>query len=221
VDTVGFPSGVERAPGGRAEVGRENEVRPADEGDGEREEQRDEQPDRGEAPEAAAEPAPGASASAPPGPAAAEPPPDSAIASSEEDEQRRKEDRRQHIESVLSAAAIASARVICHRDTWSFLIEQTSQHPHFRLPERINDLDDGKIETFLSGRSVLALLVTMRKFRDDHLAGDEHMATWALAAAVYRRTQLAVKDTAHARPDDAGVTTIVLDDRPVTIGEAA
>lgn len=194
---------------------------PADEGDGEREEQRDEQPDRGETPEAATEPAPGASASAPPGPAAAEPPPDSAIASSEEDEQRRKEDHRQHIESVLSAAAIASARVICHRDTWSFLIEQTSQHPHFRLPERINDLDDGKIETFLSGRSVLALLVTMRKVRDDHLAGDEHMATWALAAAVYMRTRLAVKGTTHTRPDDAGVTTIVLDDRPMTIGEAA
>ena len=106
---------------------------PANEGDGEPEEQRDGQPNPGVAPEAAVEPAPGASASAPPGPAAAEPPADTAIASSEENEQRRKEDHRQHIESVLSAAAIASARVICHRDTWSILIEQTSQHPHFRL----------------------------------------------------------------------------------------
>ncbi|MER7690304.1 hypothetical protein [Streptomyces sp. NPDC097610] len=43
------------------------------------------------------------------------------------------------MDSVLQAAAIASARAICHRGTWSFLIEQTSQHRHFRLPERIDD----------------------------------------------------------------------------------
>ena len=194
---------------------------PADDGNHPQEEQLDGQPVQGEAPESAAEPAPGTAASVPPRPAAAEPPADTAITPSEEDEQRRKEDNRQHTQSVLSAAAIASARVICHRDTWSFLIEQTSQHPHFRLPERINDLDDGKIETFLSGRSVLAVLVTMRKVRDDHLAGEEHMATWALASAVYRRTQLAVTGTTHSRPDDPGIITIVLDDRPVSHSEAS
>ncbi|MET8138625.1 hypothetical protein ABZV24_43390 [Streptomyces sp. NPDC005251] len=134
---------------------------------------------------------------------------------------QHKQDRAQHLESVLRAAAIASARVICHRDTWSFLIEQTSQHPHFRLPERINDLDDGMIETSLSGRSVLAVLVTMRKVSDDYASVDEDMATWALACAVYQRTRLAVTDTTHTRPDGAQVTTIVLDDRPTTTGQAA
>lgn len=136
-------------------------------------------------------------------------------------EQKRQEDHDRHVDSVLQAAVIASARVICHRDTWSFLIEQTSQHPHFRLPEHINDLEDGMIETSLSGRSVLAVLVTMRKVSDDHSAGREDMATWALACAVYRRTQLAVTGTTHTRPDDAQITTIVLDDRPTTTGQAA
>ncbi|MGW2964982.1 hypothetical protein ACWDGI_41955 [Streptomyces sp. NPDC001220] len=121
----------------------------------------------------------------------------------------------------MQAAGIASAKVICHRDTWSFLIEQTSQHSHFRVPERINDLDDGMIETFLSGRSVLADLVTMRKVRETSVQDEEDMATWALACAIYRRTQLAVTDTTHGRPAGAQVTTIVLDDRPQATGEAA
>ncbi|MFD6297970.1 hypothetical protein ACFWFU_24455 [Streptomyces sp. NPDC060235] len=136
-------------------------------------------------------------------------------------EQDRQEDRDHHTQSVLRAAGIASAKVICHRDTWSFLIEQTSQHSHFRLPERINDLEDGMIETFLSGRSALAVLVTMRKVRDATVKSEEDMATWALASAIYRRTQLAVTDTTHTRPDGAQVTTITLDDRPQATSEAA
>ncbi|MEU8952380.1 hypothetical protein [Streptomyces sp. NPDC048489] len=77
------------------------------------------------------------------------------------------------------------------------------------------------IETFLSGRSVLAVLVTMRKVRDVSVINEEDTATWALACAVYRRTQLAVTDTTHMRPDDAQITTIVLDDRPQATGEAS
>ncbi|NMI54228.1 MULTISPECIES: hypothetical protein [unclassified Streptomyces] len=185
------------------------------------EEQRDRPPAQGETSEAVTAPAPGASASPPLDPVTAEPPADTAATAPEDAEQKRREDRGRHVDSVLRAAAIASARVICHRDTWSFLIEQTSKHPHFRLPERINDLEDGMIETFLSGRSVLAVLVTMWKVSDDYIAGDEDMATWALACAVYRRTQLAVTDTTHTRPDGAQVTTIILDDRPMTTGQAA
>ncbi|MEU3792591.1 hypothetical protein AB0F07_22775 [Streptomyces fructofermentans] len=151
--------------------------------------------------------------------APAEPSPAPVVSAAGDVEKQRGVDRAQHLESVLQAAAIASARVICHRDTWSFLIEQTSQHPHFRLPERINDLDDGMIETSVSGRSVLAVLVTMRKVSDDFAAVDEDMATWALACAVYERTRLAV--TTRTRPDGARITTIVLDDRPTAVGQAA
>ncbi|MFJ8025876.1 hypothetical protein [Streptomyces sp. NPDC096311] len=131
------------------------------------EEQRGRQPSQGETSETVTAPTPGTSASPPPEPAPAEPP---AAAAPKDAEQEQREDGDRHMDSVLQAAAIASTRVICHRNTWSFLIEQTPQHPRFRLPERINDLDDGMIETFLSGRSVLAVLVTMRKVSDDYLA---------------------------------------------------
>ncbi|MFI0820776.1 hypothetical protein ACH4TX_32225 [Streptomyces sp. NPDC021098] len=133
----------------------------------------------------------------------------------EERKARKEADYSQHMQSVLAAAAIASARLVCHRDTWAFVLEQTAQHPHFRLPDRTSDIADGQIEAFLSGRSLLAVLVTMRKILDDRVAGDPEMATWALASAVYRRTVLAVTDTTHTRPDGSEVTTIVLDDRPV------
>ncbi|WP_328674181.1 hypothetical protein [Streptomyces sp. NBC_00328] len=181
----------------------------------------EEQRDRNGLPEVVTVPAAATQVSPAVGAAPAEPSVDPAAPASGDAEQQRKEDHAQHLESVLRAAAIASARVICHRDTWSFLIEQTSQHPHFRLPERINDLDDGMIETSLSGRSVLAVLVTMRKVSDDYASVDEDMATWALACAVYQRTQLAVTDTTHTRPDGAQVTTIVLDDRPTATNQAA
>ncbi|MEU9136935.1 hypothetical protein AB0D33_13355 [Streptomyces sp. NPDC048404] len=172
-------------------------------------------------PEAVTAPASAPQVSAAPDAAPAEPSADPAAPASGDAGQQREQDRAQHLESVLRAAAIASARVICHRDTWSFLIEQTSQHPHFRLPDRITDLDDEMIETSLSGRSVLAVLVTMRKVSHDHAAAEQDMATWALACALYQRTQLAVTATTHTRPDGAQVTTIVLDDRPATTGQAA
>jgi hypothetical protein len=123
-------------------------------------------------------------------------------------------EQRTHREGLVAAAGVASARLVCHRDTWAFLIEQTSQHRHFRLPDRINDLDEGQIEAFLSGRSLLAVLVTLRTILDD-TDGDRDMVTWALADAVYQRTQQAVTAATPGGPGAGGeVTTIVLDNRP-------
>ncbi|MGW2690179.1 hypothetical protein ACWC6I_44425 [Streptomyces sp. NPDC001414] len=178
-------------------------------------------PVQSDAPETVTAPAPDTPASVPLEPTAGDSSADSPGSASERLGQERKGDRDHHIDSVLQAARIALAKVICHRDTWSFLIEQTSQHSHFRLPERINDLDDGMIETFLSGRSVLAVLVTMRKVRDTSVQEEQDLATWALACAIYRRTQEAVTGTTHGWPDGAQVTTIVLDDRPQVTGESA
>ncbi|WP_069874463.1 hypothetical protein [Streptomyces malaysiensis] len=199
---------------GGGEAGREEAVDEGTEsaehdGDAAREEQ-----DQGEvsaAPSAEQEPPPPASASA------SDAPTTEAVATptDESEEDWKKVDYRRHMDSVLKAGAIASARLVCHRDTWTFVIEQTSQHPHFRHPDCVSALEDGRIETFLSGRSLLAVMVTMRKILDDRVAGDPEMATWALANAVYLRTQLAVADAKHTRPDGAEVTTIVLDDRPV------
>jgi hypothetical protein len=152
-----------------------------------------------------------------PAPAPASPPAGTTVASQDEgDEGWRKKERLQHIDGVLAAASIASARLVCHRDTWDFLIEQVAQHPHFRLPDRIGDVDGGQIETHLSGRSLLAVLVSMRKVHQDHAGTDEDMATWALASAVYHRTRGAVLAAKLPRPQDSEVVTIVLDDRPDT-----
>ncbi|MFD6183846.1 hypothetical protein [Streptomyces goshikiensis] len=128
------------------------------------------------------------------------------------------EDQRAHLERLLSAASIASATLICHRETWDFIAEQTSGHAHFRLPERIDDADGGRVETALSGRSLLAVLTTMWKVTRGHEAGgapgeDQDLATWALAAAVYRRTALAVDRVTDQAEKENGPALIVLDDR--------
>ncbi|MFI9062994.1 hypothetical protein ACIGQE_14095 [Streptomyces sp. NPDC053429] len=134
--------------------------------------------------------------------------------------QADQEDRRAHLQRLLSAAAIGSAMLICHRETWDFIAGQTSGHSHFRLPERIEDADGGRVETSLSGRSLLAVLTTMWKVTREQEAGgaspgdgDQDLATWALAAAVYRRTALAVDRVTHLAEKENGPALIVLDDR--------
>lgn len=109
-----------------------------------------------------------------------------------------------------AAASIGSARLVCHRDTWEFVVEQASTHRHFRTPGRISDLGEGQVEAYLSGRSLLAVLAAMR---ETYRARDVDMATWALAFAVYRRTLDAV-DLAQRDVGSSGeFTTILLDDR--------
>ncbi|MFE9802509.1 hypothetical protein ACFYP6_27175 [Streptomyces goshikiensis] len=129
-------------------------------------------------------------------------------------------DQRAHLQCLLSAAAIASATLVCHRETWDFIAEHTSGHTHFRLPEQIDDADGGRIEASLSGRSLLAVLTTMWKVTREHEGGstssgdgDQDLATWALAAAVYRRTALAVDRVTHLAEKENGPALIVLDDR--------
>lgn len=109
-----------------------------------------------------------------------------------------------------AAASIGSARLVCHRDTWEFVFEQASKHKHFRIPGRISDLGEGQVETFLSGRSLLAVLASMRETYRDR---DVDVATWALAFAVYRRTLDAVERAGRDVPSGSEITTIVLDDR--------
>ncbi|MFE4633880.1 hypothetical protein ACFRJ1_10950 [Streptomyces sp. NPDC056773] len=138
----------------------------------------------------------------------------------QESAQADQEDQRAHLHCLLSAAAIASATLICHRETWDFIAEHASGHTHFRLPERIDDADGGRVEASLSGRSLLAVLTTMWKVTREHEGGStstggggQDLATWALAAAVYRRTALAVERVTHLAEKENGPALIVLDDR--------
>ncbi|WP_233868669.1 hypothetical protein [Streptomyces sp. ST2-7A] len=131
------------------------------------------------------------------------------------------------VASLDAAAAIATARLVCHRDTWQFLLEHTATHPHFRVPDRVTDLAGGRTEAFLSGRSLLAVLVTTR---DLHRDGATDPVGRALAGTVHRRARQAVAgsgagtravttDTGgDGNTGNDGVTTIVLDDRPPPVG---
>ncbi|TQJ92983.1 hypothetical protein [Streptomyces sp. SLBN-31] len=117
---------------------------------------------------------------------------------------------------LLAAAAVSSARLICHKDTWAFLVEKSLPHAHFRLPDKISDTDDGQIDTHLSGRSLLAVLVTTQHILDQ--PPDDDLAAWALAHAIHTRTHQAVTTASTQHSPNGDVTTIVLDDRPPATG---
>lgn len=124
------------------------------------------------------------------------------------------EQQSEYRRGLLAAAAVASARLICHKDTWAFLVEKSLTHAHFRLPDQIGDTDDGQIDTHLSGRSLLAVLVTTQHILDQ--PADDDLAAWALAHAIHTRTHQAVTTASNERSHNGEVTTIVLDDRPPT-----
>lgn len=125
-----------------------------------------------------------------------------------------REQQAEYRRGLLAAAAVSSARLICHKDTWAFLVEKSLPHAHFRLPDLIGDTDDGQIDTRLSGRSLLAVLVTTQHILDQ--PAEDDLAAWALAHAIHSRTHQAVTAaTSTESPQQNGeVTTIVLDDRP-------
>ncbi|MET8081195.1 hypothetical protein [Streptomyces sp. NPDC005303] len=123
------------------------------------------------------------------------------------------EQQAEYRRGLLAAAAVSSARLICHKDTWAFLVEKSLTHAHFRLPDTISDTDDGQIDTHLSGRSLLAVLVTTQRILEQ--PADDDLAGWALAHAIHTRTHQAVTAaTSTERSHNGEVTTIVLDDRP-------
>lgn len=89
----------------------------------------------------------------------------------------------EHRKCLLRAARISSATVRCHRDTWEFLIAITGAHPHFRHPHKVTDETDGLIAADLSGRSLIAVLISLHKAKHE----DDDHGDWALAAAFYER----------------------------------
>jgi hypothetical protein len=115
-----------------------------------------------------------------------------------------------HHKHLLAAARVASVLLTCHRDTWEFVIGQTGDQPHFRLPPQVTDAGDGRIQAALSGRSLIAVLLTLWKTR----ARNTFDADWALAHTLYTR----VTDNLTALTPCGGQVAITLDDRtPITV----
>ncbi|MFC8658162.1 hypothetical protein ACFUCT_23625 [Streptomyces parvus] len=106
---------------------------------------------------------------------------------------------------LLKAAGVASVDLIAHRDTWEWLTALAVDHDHFRTPPSVEDVKEGRIQTVLSGRSLIGLLI---KLWDTRHATTPLEADWALATTAYNR--IAAELTAV---DGEGQTIrIVLDD---------
>lgn len=108
------------------------------------------------------------------------------------------------------AAVVACSKLVCHRDTWAFVVEQAAQAEHFRLPAGIDERADGTIEADISGRTLIAVIGAL--WRTQHSPVSEE--TGALAKQVYRRIHEALQGLAPAESGAQRVTRVLIDDRP-------
>ncbi|MEV0981846.1 hypothetical protein [Streptomyces sp. NPDC049915] len=106
---------------------------------------------------------------------------------------------------LLKAAGVASAELIAHRDTWEWLAALAVDHSHFRTPPSVEDIKEGRVQTVLSGRSLIALLIELWNTRSTAtpLQGD-----WALAMTTYNRISAELTDVTG----QGETIRIVLDD---------
>ncbi|MGW1377788.1 hypothetical protein ACWD6P_26420 [Streptomyces sp. NPDC002446] len=106
---------------------------------------------------------------------------------------------------LLKAAGVASAELIAHRDTWEWLAALAVDHGHFRTPPAVADIKEGRVQTVLSGRSLIALLIELWKTRSTATPLE---ADWALATTAYQRIAAELADVAG----QGETIRIVLDD---------
>ncbi|MEU0103611.1 hypothetical protein [Streptomyces sp. NPDC006267] len=85
---------------------------------------------------------------------------------------------------LLKAAGVASVDLVAHRDTWEWLTALAVDHDHFRTPPSVEDVKEGRVQTVLSGRSLIGLLI---KLWDTRHATTPLEADWALATTSYNR----------------------------------
>ncbi|MFK0188278.1 hypothetical protein ACIQV1_29155 [Streptomyces rubiginosohelvolus] len=106
---------------------------------------------------------------------------------------------------LLKAAGVASVDLIAHRDTWEWLTALAVDHDHFRTPPSVEDAKEGRVQTVLSGRSLIGLLI---KLWDTRHTTTPLEADWALATTAYNRiaAELTVVD------GEGQTIRIVLDD---------
>jgi hypothetical protein len=112
------------------------------------------------------------------------------------------------------AAGVARAEVVCHRDTWAFIVERASRGEHFRLPTDISEQPDGTVEVDVSGRSLIAVVDELWQVQREPGTSE---GTRRMAARVYRQAGEALQEARQAPETDSGerrVVRIVIDDRP-------
>ncbi|MFH0241794.1 hypothetical protein ACGRHY_04990 [Streptomyces sp. HK10] len=114
----------------------------------------------------------------------------------------------EHAELLLNAAGVSRAELVCHRDTWEFLLVQTVRHPRFRVPASVEDIDNGNVRTHLSGPSLIAALISLWKARE--APSEEVDADWAMAAVLYDRIRARL--TQAGPGNDRNTVRIALND---------
>lgn len=117
------------------------------------------------------------------------------------------EERKEHRRLLRRAAQVSNARLVCHRDSWEFLSGQAGRHPHFRVPAPLADHGEGRVSAALSGRSLIAVLISLDETR--HATPDGDDADWAMAETAYERMSAALT----ALGTKGETVTVTLDDR--------
>ncbi|MET7296689.1 hypothetical protein ABZS79_32080 [Streptomyces griseoloalbus] len=109
---------------------------------------------------------------------------------------------------LLKGAGVASVELIAHRDTWEWLAALAAGHSHFRTPPSVEDIKEGRegrVQTVLSGRSLIALLIELWNTRS---TAAPLQSDWALATMTYNRIAAELTDAAG----QGQTIRIVLDD---------
>ncbi|MGW0647035.1 hypothetical protein [Streptomyces badius] len=123
------------------------------------------------------------------------------------DEPERAAPDPEHSKVLTQAAGVSSAVLVCHRDLWELLSAWAGGHPHFRMPPHISDQGENRIAADISGRSLIAVLISLAALRRTAVEGD---GDGELAGAIYRR----ISDSlATLSPESGPLVTITLDDR--------
>ncbi|WP_458270925.1 hypothetical protein [Streptacidiphilus sp. PAMC 29251] len=130
-----------------------------------------------------------------------------------------------HQARLEKVAGISAADLVCHRDTWAFLVEQAAHDVHFRVPGEVSAGEDGGVRVTLSGRSLIAVLTALHAASHPAPGGD--LGDWALSKRFYQRIADAVDTvspnfsrpvlpTSQPHGTAPARTLIVIDDRPAS-----
>jgi hypothetical protein len=109
------------------------------------------------------------------------------------------------------AAGIAYAELVCHRDTWAFIVERAIRGEHFRLPADIDEHSDGTMDVDISGRTLIAVIDALWNIQREP---ETSAGTRNLARQTYTRIEDTLKRVHAENSSDSGtVPRIVIDDR--------
>ncbi|MFI6730140.1 hypothetical protein [Streptomyces atratus] len=115
--------------------------------------------------------------------------------------------------AIMRAGRVASATLVCHRDTWEFVAAQVGNHPHFRTPA-LEERAEGLVAAVLSGRSLVAMLLSLYRVAKTSVSGDADelisYADWAMASQVYYETARVLR---QARSDEGDPVVVTIDNR--------